>query len=380
MMRSSSVVGLAVAAAALGLVGGAPAGGRAGVASAVTCRSTYPPDVGDGGNRLTAVSVTSSRNAWAVGSYFNGTEAQSHSLVERWDGTAWKVQPSPSPGAFDELLGVTATSVRNAWAVGDYYARGPEHSLIEHWGGRAWKVQPTPGVWALQGAAATSFTNAWAVGALNGEPLIVHWNGTAWKVQTSPHLASTSGALSGVAATSPINAWAVGYTGGDGLIEHWNGKAWKVQLTPRPRLPRYVRAVGVQLFGVAATSAADAWAAGYSDASIMPSGGEYSQTLIEHWDGHAWHVQASPNPGGGILRFGTNQLFSVAATSPANAWAVGGFINGATAEHWNGSAWRTSRPVGSGNNSTLLGVSAESRTTMWAVGSTGQANLALHCR
>jgi hypothetical protein len=34
-------------------------------------------------------------------------------------------------------------------------------------------------------------------------------------------------ATSSVAATSASNAWAVGYTNGKTLIERWNGTAWK---------------------------------------------------------------------------------------------------------------------------------------------------------
>src|SRR5215472_7971516 len=42
-----------------------------------------------------------------------------------------------------------------------------------------------------------------------------------------------SGVLAGVAATSATNAWAVGYTDTDTtLIVHWNGKVWKRQPSP----------------------------------------------------------------------------------------------------------------------------------------------------
>ena len=76
-------------------------------------------------------------------------------------------------------------------------------------------------------------------------------------------------------ATSPGNAWAVGGTvcPGRGLvtvIEHWNGRAWALVPTP---------AAGI-LTGVAAASAASAWAVGFWTAS--------GNAVIEHWDGAAW--------------------------------------------------------------------------------------------
>ena len=74
--------------------------------------------------------------------------------------------------------------------------------------------------------AATSARSAWAVGSTaSGQTLIVRWNGTAWKRIPSPSPAGST--LYGVAATSASNAWAVGSAGGKTLIERWNGTTWK---------------------------------------------------------------------------------------------------------------------------------------------------------
>ncbi len=75
--------------------------------------------------------------------------------------------------------------------------------------------------------------NAWAVGGVfaagAGHPLIEHWNGGSWRLVPSP--APAGSVLYGVAATSARNAWAVGTirTGPPRahltpLIVHWNGK------------------------------------------------------------------------------------------------------------------------------------------------------------
>ena len=52
----------------------------------------------------------------------------------QWDGTAWNQAPGLSPADGGYLLGVAATSARNAWAVGAYTATGTGISttLIEH--------------------------------------------------------------------------------------------------------------------------------------------------------------------------------------------------------------------------------------------------------
>src|SRR5205823_2852052 len=139
---------------------------------------------------LWGVAATSPTNAWAVGSY--KARVGKRTLILHWNGTAWKRQPNPSPGStgpyYPELRGVAATSSTNAWAVGSYYNGTAELTLVEHWNGTAWKVQPSPNPGGtglnnhnfLYGVAATSATNSWAVGSV-----ILHWNGKAWKVQSS---------------------------------------------------------------------------------------------------------------------------------------------------------------------------------------------------
>jgi hypothetical protein len=230
--------------------------------------------------------------------------------------------------------------------------------------------------------AATSSANAWAVGSGRSGTLIEHWDGRAWKIQRSPKL--RSGRLLGVSATSSRNAWAVGYSqvGNRTLIEHWNGRGWKVQANPSPPVSGGFSPTGAQLSGVAATSATNAWAVGYTYAFGPGSGNEFSQTIIEHWNGTDWKVQASANPGV-ANGDGTSQLSGVTATSPTNVWAVGGNLRSAMIQHRKGGAWIAQpSPVGD-----LFGVAAESPTNIWAVGSYFDFKtasevqiLAVHCR
>ena len=238
-----------------------------------------------GGSVLTGVAATSSTNAWAIGNYAtHGSLSQT--LIEHWNGTAWTQVPSPNaPSTDNELSGVTATSATDAWAVGDSGPSPFTQALIVHWNGTAWTQVPSPSpsqssIDTLVGVAATSARNAWAVGSVCvfcggesefNEPLIVHWNGTAWKQQPSPTNAID---LVGVAATSSTNAWAVGFAGRGSpvLIVHWNGTAWKQQSNSIPG----------SLNAVAATSATNVWAVG--------------SPLIVHWNGTTWKQQPIPTP------------------------------------------------------------------------------------
>jgi erythromycin esterase-like protein len=201
------------------------------------------PDPSSGGvNVLYGVAAVSASDAWAVGYYFNGRNDQT--LVEHWNGRDWKVQQSPDPGGSineNELSSVVAVSGSDAWAVGFDYPNGRNaQTLVEHWNGRAWKVQksPDPSIDnGLEGVAAASARDAWAVGSYSngtaGRTLVEHWNGKAWKVQKSPNPGTSASmpALDGVAAVSKSDAWAVGYYSKGAVpqtfLAHWNGKAWK---------------------------------------------------------------------------------------------------------------------------------------------------------
>lgn len=181
---------------------------------------------------LFGVTATSASNAWAVGTYSDGTGMLT--LIEHWNGRTWKRVKSPSPaGDFGNALNaVSAVSVTNAWAVGygvNSFSRG-DATLIEHWNGRAWRTvkSPNPGGLLgnnLYGVTATSARNAWAVGTWdNGtanHTLIIHWNGKTWRTQPSsnPGGDTNDNGLFAIDATAATNRWTVGsYSAGAGPL------------------------------------------------------------------------------------------------------------------------------------------------------------------
>jgi hypothetical protein len=332
--------------------------------------------------------AASSQHGWAAGSLCRDCFA-----VQHWDGTAWQPQDvSVNPRNGYQLLGVAATSPNNAWAVGDYTTDwdgpGPARTWIEHWDGTAWTRQPSPdpGPFGnnrlLLGVAATSPTNAWAVGeyydmanmccAGPGHTVIVHWDGRKWAHVPAPNPGGPNrdNSLSAVAATSPDDAWAVGTSGWP--VESGLSGANTVIVhwdgTAWTRIPSPSPGSESYLSGVAATSPADAWAVGafvYTNRA-----GSSEKTLIEHWDGTAWARIPSPSPGS------FSYLTGVTATSPTDAWAVGASSDGTLIEHWDGTAWTpVSVPI---SRYTLTGVTAISPADAWAVGysysSTGAAS------
>ncbi len=245
------------------------------------------PNPGTGNDdELYGVSASSSNVAWAVGAYKKG--AAYRTLVEQWNGKTWKARPSANAsGATDNYLqAVAATSSDNAWAVGDSSSGTTTQTLIEHWNGKAWKVQPSPNPSGssnnfFDGVVATSPKNAWAVGfyengVLRDQTLVEHWNGKSWKIVPSvdPGGSSTDNLLLGVAATSRKNAWAVGWyfdgTQARTIVEHWTGTGWYIQPSADPGTK------GDALYGVTAASANSALAVGERASSFI------QRTLAEH--------------------------------------------------------------------------------------------------
>lgn len=318
------------------LLAGVAAGIAPVTAAAARTGSPGPPASFTVNGHLSGVAATSAANAWAVGG--SGSISSSKTLIAHWNGTAWAQVPSPTPAGGAELSGVAAISASSAWAVGctSCFTSSPK-TLILRWNGTVWAQVPSPGPGASSGlfsVAATSASNAWAVGEFAGSTspatgLILHWNGIAWGRVPSPlpTFGQFGNGLAGVAATSAANAWAVGCTdgcpvGGTPVIERWNGTAWKQVAPPTTPYALY------NLTAVAATSATNAWAVG--------GGGPVTSeaTATAQWNGHNWTL--SPARSGA-------ELTGVTATSATNAWAVGGTANGHTLIlHWNGSTWKLS--------------------------------------
>jgi hypothetical protein len=297
---------------------------------------------------LNSVAATSDDSGWAAGTYASGQVT--HALIERWNGTSWVRQPVPEPSGAKRstsLYGVAAISASKAWAVGNYRAPdGHLRTLIEAWNGTAWRqvASPDPGGAGrddrLTAVSASSAGDAWAVGyysdaRLARRVLVLHWDGTSWRqVSAIQSLGRSRGAmLFGVTAISASDVWAVGYLikpGPYALVLHWNGQAWT-------RSVRLNAGGGLSILSsVAASSTSNVWAVGHSQ-----SRSGQTASLILHWNGSSWARLANPVPDAGD----SARLIGVATSSIGNAWAVGeystpnGYAQGLFL-HWDGRSWR----------------------------------------
>lgn len=305
------------------------------------------PNASGGSNQLSGVVALSSANAWAVGYYLPTSSAVPRNLIEHWDGSHWSTVTSPNNGTdINELMSIAAVSATDIWAAGYYYddTLSKWQTLIERWNGSAWTIVPSPdaslpgpraglpGENQLYSIAAGSATDAWAVGEDSGAPLILHWNGTVWTL-SSPQATPYGAGLYGVAIASSSEVWAVGQDNLGTLTEQWNGTAWSIvpSINPNGDSRSLFQAVAADTVLHRTLSVGYAAPAiGIPSRSLRsprPYGGyqPYS-TLAEQWNGTDWAVMPTVDTN---IYF--NVLNSVAVIpSSGYAWAVGDVLNATT--------------------------------------------------
>jgi len=180
---------------------------------------------------------------------------------------------------------------------------------------------------------------------------------------SSPNPSQFGDILSGIADVSPTDAWAVGQYRNlrnrtKVLIEHWDGSAWSVVATP-PNGGKH----GASLAAITAVSATNIWAVGTASPSVGTQ-----QTLIEHWNGRGWKIVPSPN-----TMSSYNVLDSVTANNAHDVWASGTSRlpsdGGQTlAEHWDGSSWSIVPTPNISNDDGFDAIAAIAPSRVYAVG------------
>jgi hypothetical protein len=325
---------------------------------------------------LNGIAAISENNVWAVGTRLVTGPGQ-QTLIKHWDGVSWTSVISPSANAGNytsNLRAIAASGANDVWAVGEYNNGNVQQTLIEHWNGTVWKIVPSPNSGSvntnnhLKGVVALTPSNAWAVGDYDGDnfqgPLIEHWNGTSWESVVVPEPQDgTNIELNAIAAASANDIWAVGkYStnmGQSTLTMHWNGTAWSIVASPNPNT--FLNSLNA----VTVLASGQAWAVGRT------SDGTGYKTLTMRWNGTSWQVVSSPSPG--APTFENNELSGVAAISANNIWAVG-YVGNSDEEkrtlalHWDGTSWKSiARPD---TGSTTLNAADALGSTAWAAGTT----------
>jgi hypothetical protein len=224
---------------------------------------------------LAGVSCSSTRACVAVGHAGNSVGTSGSTLAERWVGGRWRLARTPArAGARVSFLsGVSCTSSVACTAVGYTTTRsGIALTLAERWDGTRWALQqtPTPLTTAsvqLTGVSCPAPTSCTAVGffAVTGFDVMLaeRWDGSRWSIEHARYPAGARAVqLTAVSCPSPTSCTAVGSfnnrVGFDvTLAERRGGGRWAIE---RPANP--AGAVGSTLAGVSCWSATRCLAVG----------------------------------------------------------------------------------------------------------------------
>jgi hypothetical protein len=319
---------------------------------------------------LSSVSCSSPTWCVAVGGYLD-EDGLGSALVQRWDGSAWAIVPTPHPAATRSvsLSGVSCVSATACVAVGKQDdGAGSFEPIAERWDGTSWTLETMPaGVTELDGVSCTSASACTAVGGSDA----VRWDGTSWKAQAlelppNPDPYSPL-RMTRVSCASATACTAVGfYFPSSGplqpVAEQWDGTSWTIAATPLPS----GAAIG-ELSDVSCTAPTACTAVG-----LTGSGSGDSSTWALRWNGTAWSTQATPNT------VSSDRLVAVSCGSATSCVAAG---ERGMAAHWDGTSWTLdANAQATLDNTTLNGVSCDSATSCTAVGGPGhtQPTMAEH--
>ena len=279
-----------------------------------------------------ALAVRTEEDAWAIGYSLQG--AENKVVTFHWNGEAWSLVPAPDlppnsvnpmtgvPDAYAQLTAVTIISENDVWAVGQYPQEGLLRTLVMHWDGNEWKLVISPNVSGtdnyLYSIVPLARDDIWALGYTGSSAyalpsLALRWDGASWKAVDNPDLGPV---ISGAVDKSK-NIWVVNNvpTAENPLgsaVRRSGGERWD-----KVAMPQVVQAA---LRSVSALASNDVWAVGVKW-SGYPSDAKPNQiatrSLVMHWDGSSWSEVPGPDPSY------IQSLEAVTVSPNGDVWVVG---------------------------------------------------------
>ncbi len=268
---------------------------------------------------LNSVSCTSSSFCIAAGDYVGLVGYDKYQLLEEWNGHVWTIMSTPTiRGARSTYLsGVSCVSGRFCVAVGYFETKASQDTLSEFWNGTSWRVVPSPNPkrgGQLSGVACPSTKSCESVGQSGiVSPLAEAWSGTKWAITPTPTSArSGSGVLNAVSCVAPRECTGVGYAEPvtRTLIYELTGTKWRSVPSPSPA------GRDAYLNSVSCMSSVSCVTVGYYFVYTN------TRTLAESWNGVKWKIESSVSPSA----YGTNSLNGVSCPKRGPCRSVGVYV------------------------------------------------------
>ncbi|MEU9833518.1 hypothetical protein AB0D67_18530 [Streptosporangium sp. NPDC048047] len=270
------------------------------------------------GAQLLDITATGPREAWAAGVEDAGENRPGDPVALRWDGIRWHRMPSLdvphdendfSFETVNSLDGVGASGPDDVWVTGG----GGSRAFAAHWDGHRWRKERPFGVSHdhFLFDVETAGRKAWFAGSGPSGPMIVRWDGHRFTEPEDLGERGDRGMLRDIAVRDG-HLWAVGGTESDASA---TGNPLVYHRPPDDSLyaePSVLKEYRGRLDGVWPVSKTDVWAVGLS---YPEPGGDGERPLIVRWDGSRWN-RVDPPFSRGVLR-------SVTATGPDDVWFAG---------------------------------------------------------
>ena len=239
-------------------------------------------------------------------------------LVEHWNGVDWRVMPAPKGSWNSDKLSCVSASY--CMAVSSIEIGSTNAATAAIWNGFRWIKTTVPGALGenLNDVSCKSWKFCVAVGVSEGtfHPYAVQWNGTKW---VRSHLTATRGFLTAVSCWSSNGCLSVGDRAGThglvGFAEMWNGRQWfNVKVSP-------TKQTSDPFFDTSC----------WSDNSCVVVGSgtspesRYDQPIAFEWHGRSIFNTTTPKvSGGGTLdAVAVSGLVAVAVGSVGDSQSVG---------------------------------------------------------
>jgi len=309
-------------------------------------------------------------DCFAVGDVTAGST--SRTLIEAWNGTAWRVEASPGNRSDSGLTAISCAAPARAprtAAPGSCLVTGSPalagRPTLTGSGGRWRTVAANLPMTSVSCARADSCV---AVGWTTKDLTFTTWPGTTPRtgvMHAAPPQAQTF-TMDGVSCAAVTNCVAVGdYAWGQSaqpspkyrdqvLAERWNGRSWRL-------LPTVNVGHVDQFSAVSCVSASHCTAVGASQQQFP---------LAERWNGVSWRVEPMPT----VSSIGYVQLTGVSCPASTFCVAAGNYQGLPITETWNGTKWRIAelpQPPNDNHFAELNAVSCASPSSCVAVGMSG---------
>jgi hypothetical protein len=300
---------------------------------------------------------------------------------------------------------IDVISPDDVWAVGE--SEGP---YLVHWDGETWTEMEGPLIdgrtYLLKAVSGVMTDDVWAVG-LNGfenRHVVIHWDGLSWERSETPSVGRRS-SLHDVVALADGTAYAVGYyrpresRGIRALVLRFDGASWsreQLGLTDiRFTLENLDGHSGDALWvtpyeePLALTRTNEGWTkvalprdAALRDVAVTPEGSAWfaaegggrrrSPIVWRYFDG-TWERFDLPD------RRYSEYLFSVAALSDSEVWAVGYRITGDTPYSYVARLTETGFDYVPGEDMAFWAIDLDQTGGVWAGGEAGPARIQRAC-